>query len=195
MRRFLAASIDETAKDGGGQTHPKQARQKTMPKTETRRKGTIMTICVSSQSIRFLLPSCRHTISLTFVDTFCLIHFIRFGSHLVHLSPVTLSNVSPSMKRILTVGGSIKYHCTAGIQFYKFELSCFTAYKKNVFTLLVKSSLVKLETSFTAILPPTVSVLWSMYMYPVQRFYLPTFGILVDLVVFSIIIYLYFLPR
>ena len=190
MRRFLAANIDETAKDGGGQTHPKQARQKTMPKTETRRKGTIMTICVSSQSIRFLLPSCRHTISLTLVDTFCLIHFIRFGSHLVHLSPVTLSNVSPSMKRILTVGevSSITVRLVS-------SFTSFTAYKKNVFTLLVKSSLVKLETSFTAILPPTVSVLWSMYMYPVQRFYLPTFGILVDLVVFSIIIYLYFLPR
>ena len=33
-----------------------------------------------------------------------------------------------------------KYHCTAGLQFYKFFFSCFTAYKNKIFSLLVKSS-------------------------------------------------------
>ena len=51
-----------------------------------------------------------------------------------------------------------KYHCTAGLQFYKIGLSCFTTYKKHLSS-LVKSSLVKLETSYTVILPQTVHVL------------------------------------
>ena len=46
------------------------------------------------------------------------------------------------------------------LQFYKFGFKCLTTYKNNIFSLLVKSSLVKLETSCTVILPPMVSVLW-----------------------------------
>ena len=53
-----------------------------------------------------------------------------------------------------------KYHCTASLQVYKFGFNCFTTHKNNIFSLLVKSSLVKLETSCTVILPPMVSVLW-----------------------------------
>ena len=68
-----------------------------------------------------------------------------------------------------------KYHCTAGLQFYKFFFSCFTAYKNKIFSLLVKSSLVKLETSWSVILPPTVSVLWlyclELLLYYVEYIY------------------------
>ena len=52
-----------------------------------------------------------------------------------------------------------KYHCKAGLQFYNFGLSWFTKYKNNSLSSLVKSSLVKLDTNWTVILPPTVSVL------------------------------------
>ena len=41
------------------------------------------------------------------------------------------------------------YHCTAGLQFYKFGFSCFTTYKKLSW---VNISLVKLETTCTVIL-------------------------------------------
>ena len=55
-----------------------------------------------------------------------------------------------------------KYHCTAGLQFYKLGFRCFTAcYKNNIFSLLVKCRLVKLEISCTVILPITFSVLWT----------------------------------
>ena len=53
-----------------------------------------------------------------------------------------------------------KYHFTAGLQFYKFGFICFAADKNNIFSSLIKSNLVKLETSCTVILPPTVSVVW-----------------------------------
>ena len=52
------------------------------------------------------------------------------------------------------------YHRMAGLQFYKFGFSCFTTSKNNIFSSLVKSSIVKLETICTVILSPTVSVLW-----------------------------------
>ena len=45
-----------------------------------------------------------------------------------------------------------KYHCTAGLQFQKLEFNCFTTYKCFIF--LVKSNLVKIQTSCTVILPP-----------------------------------------
>ena len=61
-------------------------------------------------------------------------------------------------QRTLTVGG--KYHCTVCLQFHKFGFSCFTTFtNNNIFYFLVKSGLVKLQTSRTVILPPTASVL------------------------------------
>ena len=42
-----------------------------------------------------------------------------------------------------------KDHCMAGLQLLKFGFSCFTAYKSNIFSLLVNSCLVKLETICT----------------------------------------------
>ena len=62
-----------------------------------------------------------------------------------------------------------KHHYTAGLQFYKVALDCFTEYKKIILPSLVSSSLVKLETSRTVILPPTVSVLWPMHCAFQQR--------------------------
>ena len=54
-----------------------------------------------------------------------------------------------------------KDHCTAGLQFYKFGFNCFTTYKSNIFSLLVKSSLVNLETIRTySNTSPKVKVLW-----------------------------------
>ena len=44
---------------------------------------------------------------------------------------------------------------TAGLQFYQFGFNWFTTYKNNLFTLSVKSNLVKLESTCTV-----VSVLW-----------------------------------
>ena len=49
-----------------------------------------------------------------------------------------------------------KYQCPAGLQFYKYGLNCFnTYYNQCKFNFLVKSNVVKLETSCTLILPPT----------------------------------------
>ena len=68
---------------------------------------------------------------------------------------------SRCLSREHTVGGG-KYHCMYGLQVYKIRFNCFTRYMQNcIFSLLVKSSLVKLETSCPVILPPIVSVLWS----------------------------------
>ena len=52
-------------------------------------------------------------------------------------------------QRTLTVGGFTRLHKTASLNT-----------NKIIFPSLVSSSLVKLETSRTVILPPTVSVLW-----------------------------------
>ena len=49
------------------------------------------------------------------------------------------------VQRTLTVGGKVRF--TAGLQFYKFGFSC-SKYKNKIFSSLVKSSLVKLETSW-----------------------------------------------
>ena len=57
---------------------------------------------------------------------------------------------------------SEKYHCTYG---WSPVLRVYITFKNNIFSLLVKSSLVKLETSCTVILFPTVSVLFSASKY------------------------------
>ena len=62
------------------------------------------------------------------------------------------------LERTLTVGGSITYR-TASLQFYKCGLTASLHTNKSISSVLVSSSLVKLVTSRTAILPPTLSVL------------------------------------
>ena len=47
-----------------------------------------------------------------------------------------------------------KYHCLAGLLFYKLGFTCFTTYKNNMFSSLVKSSLARLDIIHTVILPP-----------------------------------------
>ena len=57
-----------------------------------------------------------------------------------------------SIQRALTIGG--KYHCMACIQFSStYGLNLFTTF---IFSFLVKSNLIKLQSSRTVILPPTV---------------------------------------
>ena len=79
-----------------------------------------------------------------------------------------LKQISSSVRfvqRKLTVGGR-------GGSFTVRLVSSFTSldlaaslgrYKNMIFSSLVKSSLVKLETSYTVVLPPTVSGLWFGY--------------------------------
>ena len=62
-------------------------------------------------------------------------------------------------QRTHTVGGSITVQLVSS--FTSLE-SAATQRTKNIFSLLVKSNLVKLETSCTVIIPPTVSVLWTV---------------------------------
>ena len=64
-------------------------------------------------------------------------------------------------QRTLTVGGRITVRLVSSFTSSDLADSPYT--KSNIFSLLVKSSLVKLETSCKVILPPTVSVLLKIH--------------------------------
>ena len=68
------------------------------------------------------------------------------------------SNVTIYTKEQLTVGGNITEWLVSSFTSLDSTASLHT--ENNIFSLLVKSSLVKLETSCTVILPPMVSVLY-----------------------------------
>ena len=53
-----------------------------------------------------------------------------------------------------------KYHCPAGFQFYKYDSTSSLHFYNHIVSFLVKSNVVKLETSCKVIPPPMVSVLY-----------------------------------
>ena len=70
--------------------------------------------------------------------------FVKCTRHFSLLQMLLISCFQPSFnQRTLAVGG--KYYCMAGLQFDWFRFSRFTT-KINVFSCLVESTLVKLET-------------------------------------------------
>ena len=115
---------------------------------------------VGSNRSAYCATSLSHTLFVKLSTTYLFKFQKLVYMQTVYAFHVTLLKTQLQMEKTLTVGASITVWLVSSFISWDSTASLHT--NNTISSFLVKSSLIKLETSCTDILPPMVSVLWQM---------------------------------